>query len=45
VKTLLQFFSGTLGVILAIVFCGFMSIMACVIGSGVVVAIAGTPTP
>jgi len=48
-KSFWNFFTGTTGVIVAIMLCGLCSLIGCiasfVASSGAVIAIAGTPIP
>lgn len=48
-KTFMDFFTGTTGVILAIALCGLCLLIGvgalCVLSGGTIISIVGTPTP
>jgi len=48
-ETFMKFFTGTTGVILAIILCGLCLVISvgafCVLSGGTIIAIIGTPTP
>lgn len=48
-KTFMNFFTGTTGVIMAVMICGILAVVAtiifCVLSGAAITIIAGTPTP